>query len=466
MGRTFGGFLEGGDPTLKDELVVITGYYDSMSVVPAMAPGADSYRRHRHTVGTCSHLQPRGIPTGAFPSVCRNRCPLPRIGGYARIYGRDWSRYRRTRSGFSPALRQCAGCVRGLSTDLFEFEELGRKLLLSIDRNVLVDLPPNFFHDVHELKADVASLATTLSDLQTTKGNIDSLRNAQREAKEKEKKKLETTKKREKQGFTEEEKSRLEVNLAKFKKDALQTTQFLRSMLNRTLKLRTQALAECRDTQRELIEQIALPMARLDVWAIDKLEADLKAKRIEGKYVQTPDSSYLTPQEREEGSYYLPVPSDLPSYLEVDVQRLSENLQDWEFEDPRKFTLQYAQEKLLDRHLDFKGLERIKSARRVVNRAEKSLEAYIGEERQLLERTLADIPVSSDAEDSIKNAITQLSSKPDHLPEDFADELKLFLNEATLKQFEIVQTQLHQKLEMIDPTTGTATSRELDQIFG
>ena len=241
------------------------------------------------------------------------------------------------------------GLRRGLSTDLFEFEELGRKLLLSIDRNVLVDLPPDFFHEVHALKADVASLATTLTDLQSTKGKIDSLRNAQRDAKEKEKKKLETTKKREKQGFTEEEKSRLEVNLAKFKKDALQTTQFLQSMLQRTLNLRTQALAECRETQRDLIEQVALPMARLDMWAIDKLEADLAAKRIDGRYVQTPDSSYLAPKEREDGSYYLPAPGDLPSHLEIDVQRLSESLQDWEFEDPRKFTLQYAQEKLLDR---------------------------------------------------------------------------------------------------------------------
>ena len=242
------------------------------------------------------------------------------------------------------------------------------------------------------------------------------MRNAQREAKEKEKKKLETTKKREKQGFTEEEKSRLGLNLAKFKKDALQTTQFLRSMLQRTLRLRSQALEECRETQRELIEQIALPMARLDVWAIDKLAADLAAKRIEGKYAQTPESSYLAPREREAGSYYLPTPSDLPSHLEVDVQRLSENLQDWEFEDPRKFTLQYAQDKLLDRHLDFKGLERIKLARRVVHSAEKSLEAYIEEERQLLERTLANTPATSNAEDRIKNTITRLGVQPGSCP--------------------------------------------------
>ena len=41
VGQNIRGFLEGGDPTLSDELVVITAYYDAMSVVPAMAPGAD-----------------------------------------------------------------------------------------------------------------------------------------------------------------------------------------------------------------------------------------------------------------------------------------------------------------------------------------------------------------------------------------------------------------------------------------
>ena len=40
-GQNIRGFLEGNDPVLKDELVVLTAYYDSMSVVPAMAPGAD-----------------------------------------------------------------------------------------------------------------------------------------------------------------------------------------------------------------------------------------------------------------------------------------------------------------------------------------------------------------------------------------------------------------------------------------
>ena len=56
VGQNIRGFLEGGDPTLRDELVVITAYYDSMSVVPAMAPGRRSDVRHRNPHGTRTPL--------------------------------------------------------------------------------------------------------------------------------------------------------------------------------------------------------------------------------------------------------------------------------------------------------------------------------------------------------------------------------------------------------------------------
>ena len=208
IGQNIRGFLEGGDPTLKDELVVITGYYDSMSVVPAMAPGADPTGGIATLLELARIFSQEEFRPGRSLLFVATDAHFQGLGGmraFMEGIGQDIV----GREADSPGTPTMRGLRRGLSTDLFEFEELGRKLLLSIDRNVLVDLPPNFFHDVHTLKANVDSLATTLSDLQTTKGNIDSLRNAQREAKEKEKKKLETTKKREKQGFTEEEKSRL-----------------------------------------------------------------------------------------------------------------------------------------------------------------------------------------------------------------------------------------------------------------
>ena len=41
VGQNIRGFLPGSDPQLKDEMIVISAYYDSMSVVPSMAPGAE-----------------------------------------------------------------------------------------------------------------------------------------------------------------------------------------------------------------------------------------------------------------------------------------------------------------------------------------------------------------------------------------------------------------------------------------
>ena len=35
------GFMEGKDPKLKDEIIIIESFYDSISVVPSIAPGAD-----------------------------------------------------------------------------------------------------------------------------------------------------------------------------------------------------------------------------------------------------------------------------------------------------------------------------------------------------------------------------------------------------------------------------------------
>ncbi|MCZ6678170.1 MAG: LysM peptidoglycan-binding domain-containing protein [Candidatus Poribacteria bacterium] len=462
IGQNIRGFLEGGDPALKDELVVITAYYDAMSVVPAMAPGADPTGGIAALLELARIFSQREFRPGRsilFVAMDAHFQGLAGMRAFMEGIGQDIV----GRESDSPGTPTMRGLQRGLSTDLFEFEELGRKLLLSIDRNVLVDLPPDFFYEVHQLDENLDSLGTTLADLEITKGNIDGLRNAQRDAKEKEKKKLETTKKREKQRFTEEEKSRLEVNLAKFKKDALQTTQFLQSMVYRLAKLRSQALNESRKAQRELIEQIALPMARLDLWAIEKLEADLKAKRIGGSYNRTPDSSYLTPKKREDGHYYLPVPGNLPPGLAADIQQLSEALEDWELSDPRKFTLQYCQERLLDRHLDFKGLERIKQARKVAGRATQALPEYIATERQLLKEALAQIPTENDAQNRIRETITRLEGDPAYAPKARVEELKLYLSESTLKQFKIIQDQLQQKIAMTNDKQGT--SRKLDMVL-
>ena len=465
IGQNIRGFLDGGDPALKDELVVITAYYDSMSVVPAIAPGADP------TGGIATLLELARIFSQAefrpgrsilFVATDAHFQGLAGMRAFMEGIGQDVV----GRESDSPGTPTMRGLRRGLAADLFEFKELGRKLLLSIDRNVLVDLPPNFSYRVHQLDADLDSLQVTLGDLEATRGRVEWLRNAQRDYKEKQKKKLETTKKREKQGFTQEEQSRLEINLAKYKKDALQTTQFLRSVVRGVDSLRFQALEESRNAQRELIENIALPMARLDEWAITKLEADLAAGNIGASYDRTADSSYLKPQKDEGENYHLPVPPDLADMpLAAEVKRLSDNLEDWELKDRRKFALQYAQEQLLDRHLDFHGLEQIKESRGIVHRATKALHEYIAAEKQFLNRTLQEIPTDTDSESRIKDAINGLRRDAAYAPDDIDTIIGPFLGESSLNRFKVIQKQLRQKLAEIASADSGTVDRESHAIF-
>ena len=445
IGQNIRGFLEGGDPTLKDELIAITAYYDSMSVVPSNAPGADP------TGGIAALLElarifskPELRPGRSllFVATDAHFQGLSGMRAFMEGIGQDVV----GRTADSPGTPTMRGLRRGLSADLIEFQELGRKLLLSIDRSVLVDLPPDFFYKVHEVDEGLDSLATTLSDLASTQGKVNSLRNAQRDFKEKQKKRRETTvKKREKQGFTEEEKSRLEVNLAKYKKDALQTTHFLRSLVSQIVELRTQALVESRKAQRELILNVGLPMARLDRWAIDRLEADLKAGKIEGSYAQNPATSYLKPQKGADGDYELPIPSGMEdAALKEDLKRLSDYLENWEFSDSRKFAIQYTQKWLLDRHLNFEDLQDMIKARKVVNRSTQSLPDYIATEKRLLEKARDNAPTDTQQFETIaKNTITQLRSDPTVA---VPDQLKRLLNQGSLERLERINSQLSQRV--------------------
>src|SRR5207237_5261698 len=40
--RNITGWIPGTDPALKDQIIAVQAYYDSTSVVPALAPGADT----------------------------------------------------------------------------------------------------------------------------------------------------------------------------------------------------------------------------------------------------------------------------------------------------------------------------------------------------------------------------------------------------------------------------------------
>ena len=469
IGQNIRGFLEGSDPILKDEMVVVTAYYDSMSVVPSLAPGADP------TSGVAALLEVARILSKEEYRPGRSMLFVATDGHFQGLAGMRFFMFGigqdiiaradfNINSGEAPGIPTMGGMAKGLGLDLRPFKELSRKLLLSIDRSVLVDLAPEFFYEVHQLDDAIKSLKSTVGDVGTTYNRINSLRNKQRDFKEKQKRRRRVVKKREKQGYTQEEKSTLEANLVKFKKDALQTTQFLRVVVNRMHTLQGMALSACREAQLELIENAALPMARLDVWVLEQLEADLNAGRVGGSYGRQPDDSYLKPEKGQDGNYYLPVPSDLAGTPEAtDLQRLSDYLADWEFSDSRKFALQYAQERVLDRHLDFHGLKAMKDARKVVHRARqanRTLDDYSAQEKLQLENALQRIPPEADFESPIKTSISRLRTQRDYMPDKVEETFGPFLSNAILGRLNGIQTQLRQKVANVHETAGGGVIKE------
>ncbi len=437
-GQNIRGYLEGGDPQLKDEMVVLNAYYDSMSVVPAIAPGADP------TSGIASMLELARIfsekkfrpgrsvlfvATDAhFQGLAGMRAFMDGIG--KDVVGRDVD---------SPGTPTMHGLRRGLSSDIFEFEELGRKIFISIDRNVLVDLPSDFYHEVHQVSYDLESLDTTLADLSISVSNINSLRDKQRDFQIRQKKKVQSRKKREKQDFTEEEKSLLDANLSKIKKDSQQTTQFLRDIIQRIDRLREIALAESRVAQRELIESIALPMARIDVWAIERLVADLESKN-PGRFSRNPDDSYLTREEKN-GNYRLLIPDELRDQPTAqDIQKLSDSLENWELKDKRKLMLRYAPANLLDRHLNFGDLKELIAARRIVSSANESLSNYINEEEQILKNIRDKITDIDSSSNFFVESINKLNEDPLYQPD--RTKLAFYISDTDLLDLSSLQRKI------------------------
>ena len=469
IGQNIRGFLEGSDPILKDEMVVVAAYYDSMSVVPSLAPGADP------TSGVAALLEVARILSKEEYRPGRSMLFVATDGHFQGLAGMRFFMFGigqdiiaradfNINSGEAPGIPTMGGMAKGLGLDLRPFKELSRKLLLSIDRSVLVDLPPEFFYEIHQLDDAIMSLKSTVSDVGRTYNRINSLRNKQRDFKEKQKRRRRVVKKREKQGYTQEEKSTLETNLVRFKKDALQTTQFLRVVVNRMAALQSMALTACREAQLELIDNVALPMARMDAWVLDQLEADLNAGRVDASYGRQPGDSYLIPEKGQDGDYYLPVPSNLVGSPEADdLQRLSDYLADWEFSDSRKFALQYAQERVLDRHLDFHGLNAMKDARKVVYRARQAnmnLENYIVQERLQLENAIQRIASDADFESPIKTSISRLRTQRDYMPEDVDGIFGPFLSKAILSRLKGIQTQLRQKVANVHESAGGGVLKE------
>ena len=453
IGQNIRGFLEGGDPTLRDELVVLTAYYDSMSVVPAMAPGADP------TCGIAVLMelarlfsQPEYRPGRSvlFVAVDAHFQGLAGMRAFMEGIGQDIV----GSATDSPGTPTMHGLRRGLSTDIIEFEELGRRLLLSIDRSVLVDLPGDFFYDIHSIKADLGSLAITLDGLAETRSQIEDLNTKQRDFSERQKKQADRNRKREKQGFTDEEKSLLLANLARSKKEALQTTHFLRDIVQRLAEVRTVALDTSREAQRELIETLALPIARLDTWAIDKLISSVETAT-QSRYSAHPNDAYLLPEQRGDG-WYVPVPADLPADLAAEIEMMNQTLADWEMSDKRKFALMWTPEKILDRHLNLHALNRAKAARKVLGDANESRETATQREKELLQKVLSQIRDSQPIEDEIKTSIRKLKDIAMVQVATGVIYDGQYLSVAGLERLDAIDAQLKQRLTESDDTSDSA----------
>ena len=442
VGQNIRGFLEGGDPILRDELVVLTAYYDSMSVIPAIAPGADptcGIAVLMELVRLFGEPQYRPGRSVLFVAVDAHFQGLAGMRAFMEGIGQDI-----VGSAIdSPGTPTLQGLRRGLSTDIIEFEELGRKLLLSIDRTVLVDLDADFYHGVHGIKDDLDSLSTTLEGLSSTRAQIDVLHRAQRDFSERQKKDAERNRKREKQGFTEEEKSRLDANLVRFEKEALQTTHFLRQIVNRLGQIRTSALVTSKKAQQELIEDIALPIARLDTWAVDRLIRELETKEISDKYGTHPNFSYLLPV-KNGTDYQVPTPDDLPSELNAEIEKLNSTLANWEMSDTRKFALMWTPDKILDRHLDLPTLRKARDARKTLANTTETEEAIISRERALLQKVQGNIKDNTLTENQIKDAITKLGTdRLNDLPTEIATQ---YLTVSTQERIDRINAQLRQRL--------------------
>ncbi len=455
-GQNIRGFLEGGDPVLRDELVVLTAYYDSMSVVPALAPGADP------TCGIAvlmelarlfADQQYRPGRSVLFVAVDAHFQGLAGMRAFMEGIGQDIV----GSATDSPGTPTLQGLRRGLSTDIIEFEELGRKLLLSIDRSILVDLDTEFYFGVHGIKEDIESLSTTLEGLASTRSQIDWLHRAQRDYSERQKKDAERKRKREKQGFTEEEKSRLNANLVRFEKEALQTTHFLRQIVKRLGQIRASALETSREAQIDLINNIALPIARLDTWAVDRLIRELDADRIGDKFGTHPKSSYLLP-EKDGSNYVVPTPSDLPPELLADIEKLNNNLANWEMSDQRKFALMWTPDKILDRHLDLPTLREARNAREIIANTKETKEAAISREKALLQKVQQNLNDSSSLDVQIKDAITKLSSDRVHdLPSEIG---KQYLTVASQERIVSINDQIRQRLTEAAAGEGMVDSED------
>jgi len=421
LGQNISGLLIGTDPDLKGELVIVQSYFDSMSIVPADAPGADP------TCGIAALLELARVLSMEENRPGRSVMFLATSGHFQGLAGMRAFMYNVSED----LVRTMYELRDDLYAELREVRELGRRIVLAIGKGLLVELPPSFFERVQELEDDLWALRDdTLPELESTGNTIESLRNNKRDELEKRKERREKTKSREEEKFTPEDQARLEALTARLTEDSVQTVYYFEELVDKLMQLRDEAVDKCREEEKFLIKSYALPIARVDIESVDKLMKVHSSLKI-----YTSLRPWIYGKNESEES---------PSILVEKVQKLAKsyggNLVIESDKDIEELVKQYSYGKIADRHLNSGEYIRLKKARKVLAKRDASVD-YGAMEIQLLEKVLG-IAKNKATTDSANldilikklgnpEEITDKYSKDDmalifaHLSKDKVDRLKL-----------------------------------------
>ena len=377
MGQNISGILPGVDPNLKNEIVVIQAYFDSMSVVPINAPGADP------TGGIAALMELARVLTMEENRPGRSVLFLATSGHFQGLAGMRAFMY-----GVSvDPIRTMYELREDMYRELREIRELGRRIVLAIGKGLLVELPPSFFRRVQDLEDELNALRNnTLPALDSMRNTIASLRNNQRDEIEKRKERAERTKRREDEKFTPEDQARLEALTARLTADSIQTAYHFEEIMHKILQLRDEAIQKCREEEKAIIRSYALPIATLDKEAVEKMIAIHQTLK---EYSSFRPWVYDTKEEQD----------SLIEKLQGLARGYDGNLVIENSKDIDELVRQYSYGKLVDRHLDSNEFLRIKKARSVIYKSDKNFD-YKSKELELLskaqsnvqDRTKGDIP--------------------------------------------------------------------------
>jgi ABC-type antimicrobial peptide transport system permease subunit/LysM repeat protein len=424
LGQNITGLLPGVDPNLKDELVVIQGYFDSMSVVPANAPGADP------TCGIAALMEVARVLTMEENRPGRSVMFLATSGHFQGLAGMRAFMY-----GTSEDLVNAMYEFRDdIYTDLREIKDLGRRIVLAIGQGLLVELPPSYFDRLSELENKMVALrSNTLPDLANINNTINALKSNRRDEIEKRKEQKDTTKRREDEKFTPEDQARLEVLTTEMTENSIQTAYYFEKLVAELTILKDEAIKKCREEEKSLIKSYALPIAKMDVEAVQKL---------------------ITEHENlKDYSSFKPWMYDTQEQADYLISKLGEYAKGYggEFmvEHVDEFTKQYSYGRLADRHLDSMETLRLKKARQALYRERDKSIDYKSEEIAGLEKLrmiISQENVSEEQRDVAKlDALIKKLASPSYKEEYSKDELKFIsahLSEDKIARIKIFRKQI------------------------